>query len=155
MNGLIPALIAVLLAEIGERGAAASGAPSRLYIGLVAALVAASAIAGNIAAPFVTTPAATLMTGISLLYAGLYQLRPADVSRPLTAFWLSGTPLIVFALAARFGSVPVAIGSFAGLGGAAALSSLGAANIRVYRLVAAVLLLLGGIVAAIAGLRLA
>lgn len=160
MNGLVPALIAVLLAEIGPRALQLSTTTRpNLMAAIVAALIAAAAVGGTLVAPMLTEWADALMIGIALVLAAVAQVqrvKPAPgIVRQLWTFWSGGTALLAFAFAARFGAVTTGLGALGGLGAAMALSHvLPTAALRRIRLGAAAVLLLGGLAMAWGGLRL-
>ena len=161
MNGLIPALVAVLLAELGERAVFLSTARQR---GLLAAIVALALIAaatdGSVVAMELNQRGATMMTGIALLLAATGQVRrpkPGDALwRQIVTFWSGGTLLLTFALAARFGAATTLPGAAIGLAVAIALSR--AAHATGWKLlalarVAALALAIVGTVTALGALR--
>ena len=127
MNGLIPALIAVMLIEIGPRAmlyADARRAQASLWIILV--MVFAAAVAGVAVAPMLTDWADAFMIAIALAFGAagqLQRIRPAVGVVPVViAFWRGGVALAVFAFAARFGVLGAAFGAIGGLVAAAVVS---------------------------------
>ena len=162
MNGFVPALVAVLLAEWGPRAALIWQGPQReRSLWGVAALVFAAGAAGTLVGPMLTGWAEALMVGIALIFAAIGQLqrvKPVTATwRRLWTFWSGGTPLIVFALAAPFGALAASFGALAGLGLAVALT-LGAFDAKIgerpLRLASALILFVVGAGAAVGGLRL-
>lgn len=162
MNGLVPVLIAVLLAEFGPRaeiyaGARRFGAP---LLVIVAGVVAA-ALAGILVAPTLTDWADAFLIAIALAFAAMGQ---AQRVKPMTgrastimAFWRGGVPLIAFAFATRFGAVTVMAGTLAGLVAAAILTRAAHGNaipIVPVRWFAVAILAVAAIVVAIGALRL-
>lgn len=116
MNGLIPALLAVLLAEVGPRGASlAAGGPRATVVFVVAAVVAGSAVGGGLVAPTLAPAARALLIAVALgfgAWAQVGRLAPATTTRgALFAFWRGGTALLVFALATWFPPVSVLLGA--------------------------------------------
>ena len=162
MNGLVPALVAVLLAELGQRGGF-SGKAWRgviVWVGITAIVVVAS-LAGQLLAPRMTDWAVALMIGVALALAAVGQLfkAKARVSRAglLWGFWSGGAPLIAFALAIRFGAWSSAVGTLIGTviaGVATAAATRNAVPLRAARAVAAVVLFAIAAVVAVGALRL-
>ena len=127
MNGIIPALLAVLFAELGERSAMFANVRARAsFAGILGILIAVAAAGGAMVAPEMNERAETLMVAIALLFAGIGQFRrPKAVDRfdrVLFTFWGGGTLLIAFAFGAKFGPLTAALGTILGLGGALTLS---------------------------------
>lgn len=181
MDALIPALVAVLLAEFGGKNqaiahrAAVSGlTPARVMSALLAISIVGLGLAawgGTWIAKMLTPDARLLLAALALLFAGLPMLLSRRAAKEtehrsfLPAF--AGAQLgdsaqfIVFALAAR-GDQPVlaASGGVAGV----AISALpplllakdwpGAVPVRILRSVAATLLIVAGFVLAVQALRL-
>lgn len=160
--GLIPALLAVLLAEVGERALMLRSAGGRgAFVAIVAGLIAAGTVAGALIAPRMTLPARDLMLGVALLLAGVTQLRrvkPISGSwRGALQFWQGGTLLLAFALAARFEAWSVAPGIAGGLLAALVLThaaTTAGLALPLLRRVAAGVLLIAGAVCALGALRL-
>ena len=127
MNGLIPALIAVMLIEIGPRAmlyADARHAQASLWI--IVVMVFGAAAAGVAVAPMLTDWADAFMIALALAFGAIGQLqriRPASGVVPVViAFWRGGVALAVFAFAARFGVFGAAFGAIGGLVAAAVVS---------------------------------
>lgn len=162
MNGFIPALLAVMLAEVGPRAllyADARRQESILWV--IAALVFAVGAAGYFAGRTMTEWADALMIAIALVFAAVGQmqkLRPAKGLVPtVAAFWRGGTLILVFALAARFGPLAASFGGLAGLAGAAVVTrALLASGVPMapLRWGAAVVLLIGAAIIGVQALRL-
>jgi putative Ca2+/H+ antiporter (TMEM165/GDT1 family) len=171
MEALVPAFVAVLLAEFGgrsQREAVAlivAGTPKLVAVAMLVAVIAFAAIAGDALAPSMPQNGSRLMLGIALLAAGIpLFLRPRESSgepsvlRLLLALLAAGGPFVVFAVAAQSG-----LGIFAGLGGvlAGAVATLPGLLAEQPRLpmprihrISAVLLSVAGIWAALSGLGL-
>jgi hypothetical protein len=160
VNALIPALLAVVLAEIG--GPLASLARDRPNIvGFVAALLVCGAAA--IGASFVDimiVDARTLMLGVVLMIAATGQFERAK-PRKTTAIatgltlWRSPAPFLAFALAAWSNSpVSVALGGLFGMGAVTAAAIIGVPVPRSARIGAGGVLLAVGAFAALSGLHL-
>ena len=160
MNGLIPALVAVLLTEVGPRGAVYAAASGRLRtVFAIAALVAASAVAGSLIAPRLAPHAETLLIALALgfsAWAQVVHIVPGTTTRAaLFAFWRGGTAFLVLALAARFEAASVGIGAAIALFVAAAFGpSVTALSTPLVRRLCAGLLLGAGAALAVIGLRL-
>jgi uncharacterized membrane protein YfcA len=125
MEALVPAFIAVLLAEFGGRSQRealaliAAGAPKWVAVTLMVAVIATAAGAGDALARSMPQNGSRLMLGIALLAAGIpLFLRPRDhpgegaIMRLLLALAAAGGPFVVFAIAVQTG-----LGFYAGLGG--------------------------------------
>lgn len=162
MNGFIPALVAVLLAEIGPRALfyAAAGR-HRIVLFAMAALVALAGTGGVVLARELTEWSNALMIAIALLFAAVGQvqrIRPAAGIIPVvSAFWSGGVLILVFALAIRFGPVAAIGGGLAGLVAAAVLTRAlvgGGIPLQPVRWAAAALLTLAGAFIAVGALRL-
>lgn len=127
MNGFVPVLIAVALAEFGPRADLyATLKRGDLLPWIVLAALIAAAVAGHLTAPMLNERADAFLIGLSLAFAAFGQLqrvKPASglVARTLV-FWGGGVPLIVFALATRFGGVASVGGAVAGMAAAAVLT---------------------------------
>ena len=160
MNGLIPALLAVFLAEVGPRGAALALRTGRATIVfVVAAVLAASAVGGGLIASRLAPNAEALLIAFALAFGGWAQVSrvaaPATMRNALLAFWRGGTSLLVFALATRFSPASVGLGAGLGLGAAALLGpSLPDGAWRVVRPICATLLFLAAAILAVVALRL-
>ncbi len=163
MNGFVPALLAVLLGEIGPRALTYARAGRReIVLWAIVIIVLAATIAGQEFAYYTADWAKAVMIAIAVAFAGIGQLRappPAKAIMPvIRTFWFGSTGLIAFIFAARFGALIVFFGTLAGLASAALITPVAAANgfpIRGLRLAAAVILLLAASVIMIGALRLA
>lgn len=160
MNGLIPALIAVLLAEIGPRAAVHAG--SHWRVAVLCAGVIGAAVAGTFVASSLTGWANAFLIAISLGLAALGQAqRVPPTITTMTAiiiFWRGGVPLIAFAFATRFGAVWVGAGALMGLLAASVLTrALHGGNISIapFRWGAVAILGMAAMTVAIGALRLA
>ena len=158
MNGFVPALVAVLLAEWGPRAALLWRAPRReLVLWCAAAMIFAAGAAGTLVGPMLTGWAESLMIGVALVLAAIGQLqRIKPVTAPgrvLWTFWSGGTILLVFALAAPFGALAASFGALAGLALAIVTAEAGL-PVRLVRSCAALILVVAGATAALGGLRL-
>lgn len=162
MNGFIPAAIAVLLAEFGPNAAMLWGKQKHERIlWIVAIAVFATGAGGWLLAAQLTDWADALLIGIALMLAAIGQLQRAKPRAQswqiVVAFWGGGTPLIVFALATRFGPLAASFGGLVGLILAIVLTRVAtAANlpVRAIRIGAATLLALTGAWCIVGGLRL-
>lgn len=162
MNGFIPALVAVMLAEMGPRAmlyAAARRHQAGLW--LIAVLVLLAGAAGALTKSMMNVRAATLMIAIALLFAAVGQLQriaPAKGTfRTLTAFWRGGVPILVFALATRFGPLSACFGALGGMLGAAVTTralQAGGVPMKPIRWAAAALLAIVAAFLAVTALRL-
>ena len=127
MNGLIAALIAVLLAEIGDRAAIVRH-DVRLMSLVSLALIILAAITGHVVAPSLNDRAVMLMIGIALAFAALAQRtavsRPSSRTGRVAIAWSGGTPMLVAAFAAYFAAGPVAIGAGVGMAAAVMLTDI-------------------------------
>lgn len=157
MNGLVPALVAVLLAEVGPRGAAlALGSGRAMIVFVVAAMIGASAVAGGMIAPRLAPHAEGLLIAVALGFAGWAQVarvaRPATRRAVLLLFWRGGTALLVFALATRFSPASVGAGAALGLVAAVLLTPVvpGGAIVHLRRACAATLFVAAAILAVFA-----
>ena len=184
MDALVPALVAALLAGVGDRPAWFAARASEHYeaawtlSGFLAAQLIACAIAvggGMLAAPLLNPNAKALLLAVALISGGvsaLLRTSPATsderVRGPVMAFLEMAalvvgdrTTFITFALAAR-GSEPVLAGVGAAIGAMAlafAAVMLGAAGrralpLRWLSISGGAILLVAGIVAGLTGLRL-
>ncbi len=120
MNGFIPALVAVMLAEMGPRALLyADARRQEIGLWLIATLVFLAGAAGVLTRPVMNVRAAALMIAIALAFAALGQLQrvpPATGAvRTLAAFWRGGVLILVFALAVRFGPFAASFGALAGM----------------------------------------
>lgn len=160
MNGLVPVLIAVLLAEFGPR--AMLVAEIRWRDAAVSLTILAAALAGTQVAPSLTGWANALLIAISLGFGALGQAqRVKPISGTIggiVAFWQGGVPLIVFAFATRFGFITVAVGAVAGVLASAILTrAANAGNVQTapIRWAAVAVLAVAAMVVAVGALRLA
>lgn len=162
MNGLVPVLVAVLLAEFGPRAALYADARMRSVAPwiIIASIVAASA-GGALVAPGLTGWADAFLIAIALAFGAVGQaqrIRPATGLIPVTvAFWQGGVPLIAFAFAARFGAISVAAGALTGVAAAAILTRVvppGLIPAMAIRWVAVAALAIAAIAVAVGALRL-
>jgi hypothetical protein len=162
MNGFIPALLAVMLAELGPRALLyAEARRHEAILWLIAALVFVVGAAGFFVGRTMTEWADALMIAIALALAAIGQmqkLRPASGLVPtVVAFWRGGTLILVFALAARFGPLAASFGGLAGMAGAAVLTrmltSSGVPMVPL-RWGAAIILFIGAAVIGVQALRL-
>lgn len=160
MNGLIPVLIAVLLAEFGPRAMLVT--EMRWRDAALSFTILAAAFAGTQVAPSLTGWANAFLIAISLGFGALGQVQRvkpvAGTIRGIVAFWQGGVPLIVFAFATRFGFITVTVGALAGLVAAAILTRVAnGSNIPIapVRWAAATILAVAALVVAIGALRLA
>jgi len=124
MNGFVPALVAVMLAEMGPRALLyAEARRHEIGLWLIAALVFLAGAAGVVTRPAMNVHASALMIAIALAFAATGQLQrvaPAKGAvRTLAAFWRGGVLILVFALATRFGPFAASFGALAGMLGAA------------------------------------
>jgi hypothetical protein len=120
MNGFIPALVAVMLAEMGPRALLyADARRQEIGLWLIAALVFLAGAAGVLARSIMNIRASALMIAIALLFAAAGQIQrvaPATgVIRTVAAFWRGGVLILVFALATRFGPFAASFGALAGM----------------------------------------
>lgn len=162
MNGFIPALVAVLLAEVGPRALLyAEAGRHRIVLFAMVVLVALAGTGGVLIAPQLTDWANALMIAIALLFAAVGQvqrIRPAAGIIPVvSAFWSGGVLILVFALSIRFGPVAAIGGGLAGLIAADVLTRAlvgGSIPLQPVRWAAAVVLTLASAFIAVAALRL-
>lgn len=133
MNALIPALIAVLLAEIGGPAARLAAQRPNLVAFVIALLVFASAGIGWSFAAIMKPEARLLMLGVLLLLAGLGQIRAGKPPRDsgfgrALALSRSSAAGIAFGFAAGLGEpLTPALGALAGFALAAGAVALGLA----------------------------
>jgi len=129
MNGFVPILVAVLLAEFGPRALpyARTAGRAAVAVVMIAAIVAA-AVAGHYVAPGLTGWADALMIAVALIFAAVGQVQrvaPVTGFVPVVAsFWRGGTPLLAFAFAARFGLIATIAGAVCGVVAAVITSSI-------------------------------
>jgi hypothetical protein len=124
MNGFVPAIVAVMLAEMGPRALLyANARRQEIALWLIAAAVFVAGAAGVLTSRTMNAWATALMIAIALLFAAVGQLQrvaPATGSiRTLAAFWRGGVLILVFALATRFGPFAASFGGLAGMAAAA------------------------------------
>ena len=163
MNGFVPALLAVLLAEFGPRALSYTAAPYREALGwMAAAMIFGAGAGGIVVASHMTVHAQTLMLGIALAFAGMGQIgrvrSASGFAGNLALFWRGGSALLAFAFAARFAGIATLLGSAGGLVAALLLSLAARANrwpLDALRRTGGVLLLASGAFCAVTGLRLA
>lgn len=162
MNGFIPALVAVLLAEIGPRALFyAEAGRHRIVLVTMAVLVALAGTGGALLARELTEWSNALMIAIALLFAAVGQvqrIRPAAGIVPVVAaFWSGGVLILVFTIAIRFGPVAAVAGGLAGLVAAAVLTRAlvdGGIPLQPVRWAAATVLTLASAFIAVGALRL-
>lgn len=162
MNGLVPVMIAVLLAEFGPRMALYADAriPNPL-LWVIAAGVIAAAMAGALIAPGLTEWADAFLIAVALAFAAFGQAQRIDaidgtVPRVI-AFWRGGVPLLAFGFATRFGALSVAAGVMGGVVAAAVLTGISRSSgvpIAPIRWAAAAILAVAAVVVAVGALRL-
>jgi hypothetical protein len=124
MNGFVPAIVAVMLAEMGPRALLyAAARRQEIILWVIALLVFVAGGAGVLSALTINARASALMIAIALLFAAVGQLQrvpPATGAiRTLAAFWRGGVLILVFALATRFGPFAASFGGLAGMAAAA------------------------------------
>lgn len=124
MNGFIPALVAILLAEVGPRALHYAGAGRHRIVPIaMLVLVGLAGSGGVVLGRELTEWANALVIAIALLFAAVGQLqrvRPAAGIIPVvSAFWSGGVLILVFALAIRFGPLAAIGGGVVGLVAAA------------------------------------
>ena len=162
MNGFVPTLVAVALAEIGWRAdRLGSSRRPAVVAAIVIVLIAAAATAGALATHALTEWATALMVALALGFAAGGQIAgvraPGSLVATLGTFWGGGTPLLAFAMAAHFGAGSVVPGTVAGLGGALVVTRVLKVNDiadRWPRRAAALVLAVAGAVVAVNALRL-
>jgi hypothetical protein len=120
MNGVIPALVAVMLSEMGPRALLyADARRQEVGLWLIAALVFFAGAAGALTRPMLNVRASALMIAIALVFAAAGQFQrvaPAKGTiRTVAAFWRGGVLILVFALATRFGPFAASFGALAGM----------------------------------------
>ncbi len=160
MNALIPALLIVVLAEIGGPLAALAPLRPNTIAFVMALLIAAAAAIGATFTEIMTIEARTLMIGVVLILAGTGQLERAKprklsvIASGLTV-WRSPAAFLTFALAAWSGApLSAAVGAIIGAGAAIAAALGGVRVPRVVRILASGVLMMIGSIAALRGLRL-
>jgi hypothetical protein len=162
MNGFIPALVAVLLADVGPRALYyAEAGRHRIVLFAMFVLIAMAGTGGALLARELTEWANALMIAIALLFAAVGQvqrIRPAAGIIPVvSAFWSGGVLILVFALAIRFGPAAAIGGGLAGLTAAAILTRTfvgGGIPLQPVRWAAAAVLALASASIAVGALRL-
>ena len=162
MNGFVPAIVAVMLAEMGPRALLyADARRQEIILWFIAALVFLAGAAGVLAGRTMNAWANALMIAIALLFAAVGQLqrvKPATGAiRTLAAFWRGGVLLLVFALATRFGPFAASFGGLAGMAAAAVLTRVLLSNgvpMQPIRWAAAALLAIAAGFLAVGALRL-
>jgi hypothetical protein len=127
MNGFVPAIVAVMLAEMGPRALLyAEARRQEIALWLIAAAVFLAGAAGVFAGRTMNAWATALMIAIALLFAAIGQLQRAAPAtgaiRTLGAFWRGGVLILVFALSTRFGPFAASFGGLAGMAAAAILT---------------------------------
>jgi hypothetical protein len=162
VNALIPAFVAVLLAEIGgpltifARARRTSAALAML------ALLIIAVVGGWAVASIMDVNARTLLLGLALLFAGSGRFGKGDAvaDRPTIIasgmmLYRSPVPFLAFAFTAWM-SAPFSTfaGAIAGVGVAVLPGSVGAIIPRAVRIGAGTLLCLAGLIAGLSGLRL-
>ncbi len=133
MNGFIPVLIAVALAELGPRARLYAGARRyEMALWIVVLLIFVAAAAGTLVGPQLTGWADALLIAIALAFAAVGQLQRVEpatgVWRTVAAFWSGGVLLLTFAFAARFGPFAAAFGAIGGLIAAVVIGRMTAAG---------------------------
>ena len=162
MNGFVPALVAVMLAELGPRALLyADARRQEIVLWFIAAVVFIAGAAGVFAGRTMNAWANALMIAIALAFAAVGQLQriaPATGAiRTLGAFWRGGVLILVFALATRFGPFAASFGGLAGMAAAAVITRTLIANgipVRPVRWAAAALLAVAAAFLAVGALRL-
>ena len=163
MNSFIPALIAVLLAELGGRAIAYARMP-RLSHGdrFLVALVAMAVAGGVVIAPTMTDRARALLLGLALVIAASGQVRNTSADMP-TGWWAvlrfvmrGNVAFLAFAFAIwRSDPLGSAAGALLGLVGACVISAMiPAATLKPVRIGALAALAAGGIYMLLWALRL-
>ena len=162
MNGFVPALVAVMLAELGPRALLyADARRQEIVLWFIAAVVFIAGAAGVFAGRTMNAWANALMIAIALAFAAVGQLQriaPATGAiRTLGAFWRGGVLILVFALATRFGPFAASFGGLAGMAAAAVITRTLIANgipVRPVRWAAAAVLAVAAAFLAVGALRL-
>ncbi len=162
MNGFVPAIVAVMLAELGPRALLyADARRQEIILWFIAALVFVAGAAGVFAGRTMNAWATALMIAIALVFAAFGQLQritpAAGAIRTLAAFWRGGVLLLVFALATRFGPFAASFGALAGMAAAAIITRTLIANgipVQPVRWAAAALMTIAAAFLAVGALRL-
>ncbi len=162
MNGFVPAIVAVMLAELGPRALLyADARRQEIVLWFIAAVVFIAGAAGVFAGRTMNAWANALMIAIALAFAAVGQLQriaPATGAiRTLAAFWRGGVLILVFALATRFGPFAASFGALAGMAAAAVVTRTLIANgipVQPVRWAAAALLAVAAAFLAVGALRL-
>ena len=162
MNGFVPAIVAVMLAELGPRALLyADARRQEIVLWFIAAVVFIAGAAGVFAGRTMNAWANALMIAIALAFAAVGQLQriaPATGAiRTLAAFWRGGVLILVFALATRFGPFAASFGALAGMAAAAVITRTLIANgipVRPVRWAAAAVLAVAAAFLAVGALRL-
>ncbi len=162
MNGFIPALVAVLLAEIGPRALFyLESGRHRIVLVAILVLVTIAGTSGIWLAHELTEWSNALMIAIALAFAAIGQLqrvRPAAGIIPVVAaFWSGSVLILVFALAIRFGPAASVGGAIAGMLAAALLTRAmvdGGIPLQPVRWAATAILMLASATVAVSALRL-
>ena len=162
MNGFVPAIVAVMIAEMGPRALLyADARRQELVLWAIAATLFGVGAAGHFAGRTMTEWADALMIAIALAFAAVGQLQRIPAVKgfvpTFAAFWRGGVLILVFALAARFGPLAASFGGLAGLAGAAILTRAlmaGGVPMAPLRWAAAVVLGVASMVIAVQALRL-
>lgn len=162
MNALVPAFVAVLLAEIGgplillgrqNRTAAAFAMVVMIMFAVAAGWTIAAVLDGN---------ARTLLLGLALLFAGSGRsAQPKSRAEMPTVMagalilYRSPAPFLAFGFAACLNApFSAAVGAMAGVAMSVLIGSIQPTIPRAFRVGAGVMLLLAGIFAGLNGLRL-
>jgi hypothetical protein len=133
VNTFIPALIAVLLAEIGGRSTLFARLPKlSLAATLLGLSVGIAAFAGFSLASTMNAQARALMLGVALILTGFGQFGKAPAGDPPATFigtflfvWRSGAPFLAFAFAIwKSAPIGAAAGALVGIVGAVALGAV-------------------------------
>lgn len=162
VNALIPALVAVLLAETGGP-LTIFGRERRMTAALAMLLLLfVAGVGGWTVAAMLNTDARMLVLGLALLFAGISQFsqrvalveKPGIVAGGMTLY-RSPTPFLAFAFAAWMSAPLSAIaGAVAGVGVAVLVGTVSPTIPRAVRIGGGFVLFLAGIIAVLNGLRL-
>ncbi|WP_293882510.1 hypothetical protein [Sphingomonas sp.] len=161
MNALIPAFVAVLLAEIGG-GLIIFGRERRLVAAFIMLLlIVLAVITGSMIGALLIVPARTLMLGLALVFAATAQFgrgrSGGDTSTLLASaltLYRSPSPFLAFAFTAWMGApIGAGAGSMAALVVAAGIGTVAPSMPRGARVGAGTILGLAGIFAMLSGLR--
>ncbi|MBV9884115.1 MAG: TMEM165/GDT1 family protein [Sphingomonadaceae bacterium] len=186
MESLVTAFVAAFLCGWGDRTqllaanlAAGTRRPGQILAGLVLAVLVsnvAAALAGAWLAPSITLRAMTLLTALALLFAGISGLIPrrqkpeAPPRWPLVATFIlclaaemgDRVQFLVFAIAGRFGNVPLAVaGATVGLVAACVPAAMlgdrltTTVPVRGIRWAVAAIMLIAGFITGVKALQLA